>query len=346
MASRDRPYRRLPGTGRRLFSSFRLWLGPDHLLHANLQGYAEEYQRFYLRDIQAIVVRRTNRRAHLGTLFTLLALLTLMFAAGSRGPVGRGIWGTLGGLCLLALAVNLLRGPTCTCHLRTPLQTVLLPSLHRVRLARRALAILRPRLEQVQGTIAPEEILAHAGDPVATIQPPELPPPIIVAGGVESGPVVGAVGQAVGGAGRRHENARAHAVLAGLLLVDAAITPLQIRHPTAMGLTLLGLLLFTAQLGFAIAALVRQRDSDVAPALARFVWSSLIALTVFYFLAVGQVMVRSFVAAFSGKTPPNALAFTGRFMGMPLFAMTVEAVLGVWGLVAVRRHREATRPGR
>ena len=39
-----------------------LWLGPDHLLCVDTNGYSETYKRFYFRDIQAITIRESARR--------------------------------------------------------------------------------------------------------------------------------------------------------------------------------------------------------------------------------------------------------------------------------------------
>src|SRR5262249_54585927 len=66
---KEKTYQSLPGRGRRSgFVSFgiasgwcSLWLGPDHLLAVDSKNYQEEYKRFYYRDIQAFIARRTKR---------------------------------------------------------------------------------------------------------------------------------------------------------------------------------------------------------------------------------------------------------------------------------------------
>ena len=55
------PYRRLPGRGRTPLGSHSLWIGEDHLLLVELRGFTETYRRFYFRDVQAIILRRTDR---------------------------------------------------------------------------------------------------------------------------------------------------------------------------------------------------------------------------------------------------------------------------------------------
>ena len=39
-----------------------LWLGKDHLLCIDSNGYSETYKRFYFQDIQAVSIRLTQRR--------------------------------------------------------------------------------------------------------------------------------------------------------------------------------------------------------------------------------------------------------------------------------------------
>src|SRR6059036_2592658 len=71
----EKVYRRLPGRESGLLSYSRLWLGPDHLLLARTTFLSEEYKRFYFRDIQAIVTRRTERREISNVIFAFTALV-------------------------------------------------------------------------------------------------------------------------------------------------------------------------------------------------------------------------------------------------------------------------------
>src|SRR5690242_8964250 len=54
-------YTRMPGQFRGVFRRFSLWMGDDHLLLVDSTRFSESYKRFYLRDIQSIIVRRTPR---------------------------------------------------------------------------------------------------------------------------------------------------------------------------------------------------------------------------------------------------------------------------------------------
>jgi hypothetical protein len=139
-----------------------LWLGKDHLLCIDTNAFTEKYKRFYLRDIQAIILQTTSFRLVLNLVFGGVAMLFGLIAfVGSSEPIVLGIFGSLAGLFLLAMAANHAAGPTCVCFLRTAVQTEELPSLNRLRRARKVLNRLRPLIAQAQGQLAPEEIPAR-----------------------------------------------------------------------------------------------------------------------------------------------------------------------------------------
>jgi len=138
-----------------------LWLGKDHLLCIDSTGYSETYKRFYFRDIQAVLLRKTGRgkiwNFVLGVPGGLMALFT-SFAVAGGDVVTAWILGTVAALFLLALLLNLAAGPACACQLRTAVQTEELASLHRLRQTRKVLNRLRPLIVEAQGELAPEEI--------------------------------------------------------------------------------------------------------------------------------------------------------------------------------------------
>jgi|SRR5438093_3742162 len=158
MARAEKMYLRLPGRVASIAHHHRLWLGPDHLLSVRATGFSEEYKRFYFRDIQAFVIRKTSRRGILTALFALVAMAFALSALLISDPYWRGFWAVLAGFGLLLSAVNWLAGPTCVCHVRTAVQTEQLPTLRRLRTARRVLAPLKQRIEEAQGPLAPERL--------------------------------------------------------------------------------------------------------------------------------------------------------------------------------------------
>ena len=168
-------YRRLPGRG--AGGGFRawgvrctLWLGPDHLLSVERTNFTEDYRRYYFKDIKAIIVRRTRRwGAVTAVLLTLLLLLVGGFsiAAMKAPPFDRMLPVIFAGILsmplLVALLVHLVRGPTCICHLRTPVQQEQLPSLNRLWKARRTLARIQAAIDAIQGPLSEEQFteVAH-----------------------------------------------------------------------------------------------------------------------------------------------------------------------------------------
>ncbi len=161
--AREKEYIRLPGRRRVTvgFTRNSLWLGKDHVLHVINRGYTEDYRRFYYRDIQAVLVRQTPTGKIVSIILGIFAGTNLFFLA-----LGYLVWGwepfALIPLSIATVLWSLLfvfyvtAGPTCVCHLRTAVQFEALPSLFRVRTARKAIAMLRDRVESHQGVFAME----------------------------------------------------------------------------------------------------------------------------------------------------------------------------------------------
>ena len=144
-----RLYQRLPGRSRQLFNDATLWEGDDHLLFVQSHTVAEAYRRFFYRDIQAIVVCATKTG-----LFTSIALGVFagafgFWAAFSEAAVAITL-GVVAGVFLLLALINVILGPTCRCTLRTAVQTQELPSLNRLRTARRALNRIQAKVATAQ----------------------------------------------------------------------------------------------------------------------------------------------------------------------------------------------------
>jgi len=176
MAAKPKEYQRLRGQGvrRQGFLSVsvtarrvRLYLGRDHLLSVESQWFTEDYRRFYFRDIQSIIVRKTtNGRV------TNLVLGVLALATGSAALITtegfRIFWTILASVCAFFLLLNAIGGPTCVCHLRTAVQMDEMPSLRRLWRARKIMKRLRSFIAEAQGTLAPEEISARMAQMEAT----------------------------------------------------------------------------------------------------------------------------------------------------------------------------------
>lgn len=176
-ASRDPVYRTLTPLKRGLGSLSQLALGPDHLLHINSTGYSESYRRFFLRDIKAMLIVHTGRRAIYAALLICWGVIvaSITHTAGG-GPVGWVIVLTIvGGLLLW----NHLRGPGCRVVVITAVQQENIPSLCRLPRTRKILAELRPLIEAAQAGLATGPLPASAEPPV--VPPPLQPPPLPLA---------------------------------------------------------------------------------------------------------------------------------------------------------------------
>ena len=161
------PLRRLSGTAPtvRWRDGLRatLWLGDTQLVQELVRVYTLEIQRFALADLHAVQFRRTARGLIWnGVLLLLLVPLGLMLPTVLEDGgwfLLRGhlvFWGALV-LCVTLLAVNLVRGPTCRATVVTALGPQELPSLSRVRTARRALQLIAVNVAAVQGALPPDE---------------------------------------------------------------------------------------------------------------------------------------------------------------------------------------------
>lgn len=151
MAAPKSPYRKLTRMSRGVGLMTQLWLGPDHLLQVQSTGYTETYQRFYLRDIQALQVVHGDRRLYYGLTFAGIGLIASLIGLAAEGewPVYAIIWGVL----LPLLLWNQLLGPGCRVVVITAVQQERLPSLSRLPKTRRVLAELKPLIEAAQSDL-------------------------------------------------------------------------------------------------------------------------------------------------------------------------------------------------
>jgi hypothetical protein len=142
-----------------------LWLGPDHILSVHSNGYVENYKRFYFRDIQAIMIQRTSRRAVwngilaaplLGAFIGLVACLSSL----SEDEVGAIICSVILVIILLFFVLNYILGLGCSCYIRTAVQIQRLPSVCRVPNAKHMLETIRPLIAAAQGGELSAEVVS------------------------------------------------------------------------------------------------------------------------------------------------------------------------------------------
>ena len=119
MAPVEEKYRRLPGRRRGVISGASLWMGSDHILLVKSAWFREEYKRFYLRDIQAIVVAR-GPRFYFSMPMLILAVVWLFSGLAMRAwpnSVAMGWIAVTIALPVVWLAISITAG--CRCRLYT-----------------------------------------------------------------------------------------------------------------------------------------------------------------------------------------------------------------------------------
>jgi len=152
-----------------------LWLGPDHLLCIDSTGFTEHYKRFSFRDIQALIVRKTDGYKYWSLALGMVGVFLAIIGAFTGDRVGSLVLFSIAAFFSLCMLLNLSLGPTTVCYLQTAVQIELLPSIHRLRKARKVMNILRPLIASAQGELAPEEIAARfSGTPAQTTQEPPV----------------------------------------------------------------------------------------------------------------------------------------------------------------------------
>jgi len=136
-----------------------LLLGQDHILKVESAIFAEDYKRFFFRDIQAITIK-TNRRQIVwnGVLAVLLALLLMEgFLDAATWNARRVTMVIMASMTAVLLVLNNVFGATCDVRIQTAVQNDILPPLSRVKRASKALELIRPLIVQAQGQLPADE---------------------------------------------------------------------------------------------------------------------------------------------------------------------------------------------
>lgn len=170
-------YRKLTRMHRGIGAMSQLWLGGDHLLQVMSTGYTESYRRFYLRDIQSLLIVHTARRTYLAvTLSVLVLIVALILNSAGGGLAGFAI---LAGVFFPFFLWNHLLGAGCRVVIITAVQQENVPSLSRLPKTRRILRELKPLIETAQADLVSASPAAADGAGAAAAgTTPALPPPL------------------------------------------------------------------------------------------------------------------------------------------------------------------------
>ncbi len=335
-------YKRLPGRGPRrrgliTFSLSRcaLYLGDDHVLAVDSNGFSEDYKHFYFSDIQGIITRRTKRGGTWSIVLALMIACSLMGALFlQKEPVRIFFW-VLSGAFLVFLLVNAFRGPTCICHIMTAVQEDQLPSLNRLRVARKVIGTLQHVIERVQGRLSPEEVHTRQTQVIANPMPSlrEMRQPR-------------SRGHQI-----RHYDGTMHMITFALMLSDGLVTGIDLLHHTVT-MAVVSSLLTAVYCICIVVALVKQHESDIPGTVRRITWASIGFVCVSYFLSYILVVLTfptlmkhrpdsmitqwDMYRAMFDVSPQDSLLV----MGVYAFAATCSLVLGALGFVRMKKHRD------
>jgi len=140
------------------------YLSEDCLLAAKRTMYAVEYRRFYLRDVESIVVWPNRswllRMVIPVVLFAALGVVFWKWVDSTTGVI-------FGGVGLAWVAAELALGPTAAARIRTTGASVDLPLVARTRRARKVLAKIDAAVRAARGVDQPTP-------PATSVQPAEL----------------------------------------------------------------------------------------------------------------------------------------------------------------------------
>jgi len=170
------PYTRLGPRTPHLVGHDSLWLSADHLLAVRNRRFVEEYQRFELREIQAIVIQKQGR--FVIPVYWAVASVTLLIAVivgkvRGNAALTNDAWVILALLGVYWLVTSLFW--SCSCQLQTAVSAYSLPGLYRIGAAQRVLQTLEARISEVQGAL-PEDWIADDSVDVTTRVGDETPP--------------------------------------------------------------------------------------------------------------------------------------------------------------------------
>ena len=313
-------YKKLNGSA--FLSSNRLYIGQDHLLSIHNNFFSEEYLRFYYKDIQSIITRKTSRGKILNICFSIVLILFLFFAA-----ILAGGWSVfffvLVAIGLIPFFINILKGPTSISHIQTPIQTAKLSAIRRIRSSEKALAQLIPLVENTQGVLNKglfEGINQHEESKASYKTHYKI---------------------------LKHENGIFHLILFSLLVLSSALIIVDIFYQNLI-LSLIGNAVIMSIAVLLIISLVKQKNSDLYKSIKTMAWSTigyLCIITVFSYVISFIVTIQNqetinsqweLIEKISGISPLS----NPWLLGLSIFSFVFSFVIGISGIVLTAKFRK------
>lgn len=286
-----------------------LWLGPDHILRVRTILFFEEYRRYYFRDIQAIVVTELSSSV---AYYLYIAAALLAPAAAFLAYTQHLLWAVICALLAAGSALLGIQRRNCACYLKTSISTEALPSLRRLRNARKAVGIIQPEVDRVQGTVS-REALEHAD--LAAIRTAGLPASVAL----------------------KHYSGRVHAILFGLLIACALELVIPIIYYSAI-LSAVSNAFSAAVLLLGIIAAAKQHRSDLPRGIQRVVKLTLgwYGVSLLAGIPLGIYIV---LEAGSKMRDVNYLRHLPGMLALQYASILAYLILGASGWVLLLRHR-------
>jgi hypothetical protein len=324
MAKSPKEYIRLRGKWRGPSSYHKLYLGTDHLLSVTTNYRSEDYNRFYYQDIQALISRKTKAGLAQNIIygFFFLTFLIPLYWLSEGGAI---FFSLMAGSFLLLLLINWLRGPTCITYIMTPVQTMRLNSLSRIKILNKVMMQLKPMIEGIQGNLSKEELSEsyREDEPQATHSSALLP-------------------------SLKHESGRFHKLLFTFLLIIAILIFIDIFHQNIL-FSFLSMTINMALTILLIISLVKQAGSDLYKPVKIISWSTIpyvslgfiVSYIIYIYVAIKNPTVGNnqwelikLVSALSPKDHPL-------LMGYSIFSLVFSLMLGIPGLMLTLRFQKA-----
>jgi hypothetical protein len=347
MARKPKEYVRLRGQNRAIFaisgvSRCSLWAARDHLLYIANEGYTEEYRRFYYKDIQAMLVRKTVA-GPVGTailsILTACMLLWLLYGLSEAWHWGGLLaLGIVTSFFLIPLLVNILKGPTCATYIRTAVQTEQVHSLSRLRTAMKVIRQLRETIEGTQGRFTVEHV-ARMEEEVARLEEEDA---------LKKKSAQAAAQSRAAAQPLKPYRGKAHQVLFVVLLADFCHNCLQF-HVTDPNLYLVAATLAVAIVAATVVALIKQFRTTLWPGIKAITWVALPYLVVLNFVSNMCFLFYSFAnpgTARSSLEVYRAMYGISPFdselrMAIVIIGMIGSGGLGLTGLLMFNRFRQS-----
>jgi hypothetical protein len=310
------PYTRLGPRTPLVLGHDSLWLSADHLLSVRNRRFYEQYQRFELREIQAVVMAKTAR--FVVPVYWLAACVALLIfeIMRSSGVIADIAWAVLALLAIYWVAASLLQ--SCTCHLQTAVGGYELPGLYRVRAAQRVLQTLEARISEVQGVLPEDWTEASIVD---------VPTPIVA------------------GAPAAEDPTRASiivAVLACLALLIDALCSWYVRSPNlSRWVHTLGAFLTLVAVVIPIVSMaVSRRQRELRPLRVLFI----VAVFAVGFANYGNMILTAMLAAFQAARQQPPFQAGEFFYWVNQIAEVSIGAIGLLQLLFIARGRHPSAP--